>query len=417
MKKFLEILVLESKRLVRTGTAGMLASAAVAWMFAMPYLVRSDGTASGATEMYMKYSLGGVFALVTVALAASAAGSISAERDEKRLQLTLARPVRFFVVALGRMAAISLCGAAVLALATAILVAKIDSRPCSRVYSPKMESPREEALRLYDSVMQDPGIDAEIKKAPKDAILRVLEQKAWDNYQTIPKGRDAAWKMGDVDAKGRLMSVRLRFTNNFDTREKVVGVFRYGGFSGSISNVTQAVVAVPLDSQEVLPEGDPSVLTFSNRGENTLMLRPRRDIKLLVEADSFAMNAVRAWIVLSSMLALVVAFAVFLGSALGKAVAIFTVMSFLAVTEMGPSVVEQYPDALETDTRDRISLMVTRAVGKVTRPVGSFTPLESLAANDMVEFGEVARAVGEDMVVLPLLLAFLSGLALSFKKV
>lgn len=416
MKKFLEIFVLETKRLWRSGSFAMLAAASVAWMFAMPYFVKSDGTASGANEMYVKYSLGGVFVLVVIALAASAAGSLAAERDAKRLQLTLVRPVRFFSVSLGRTAAISLCGAVVLALATAILVAKTEPARCRRVYSPKMESPRAEALRLYGSVMADPEVDAEIKKAPKETILRVLEQKARDNYQTVPKGCEAAWEIGDVEHDGRDLAVRLRFTNNFDTREKVLGVFRYGGFSGVISNMTQAVVVVPLDAPDDAGRGK-TALTFANDGDNTLMLRPRRDIKLLVEGDSSAMNAVRAWLVLSSMLTLVVAFAVFLSSALGKAVAIFTVVSSLAVMEMGPSVIEQYPDALETDTRDRISLAVTRVVEKMTRPVGSFSPLESLAANDMVEPEEVARAVCEDMVVLPLLLSLLSALALSFKKI
>ena len=419
MKKGLQIFTLELRRLARTGVVAMLGVAAVAWMFAMPYLVKSDGTTSGAMEMYVHYSLGGVFALLMVALSASGAGTLAVEREEKRLQLTLTRPVRYATVALSRTAALTFVGAVVLGIASMTLWLKVDMGPCYHVHSPRMESPKSEAARLYDDVIKDPNTPAEVKKAPKDAVLRILEQKAWDNYLTIPRARSAAWLMGDVETEGKNLAVRLRFTNNFDTRETVKGVFKYGGYAGTISNITQAVIVTPLvkDAENVLDGSSQGTLVFNNEGENTLMLRPRRDIKLLVEGDSFGMNIIRAWLEMTAMLTLVIAFAVFLSSCLGRTVAIFTTMTMLAVMEMSPSVIEQYPDALETDRRDRISLMLTRAVEKVTRPVASLNPLESLAAGDMLEAEEVTRAVLEDMIVLPLLLALLSGLGMSVKKV
>ena len=99
MRGFAKVFCLEIASLVRSKTLVMLVVASVAWMFAMPYLVRGDGTADGSREMLVRYSLGGAFALLLVALLASATGSLARERAAKRLQLTMVRPVRHAAVA------------------------------------------------------------------------------------------------------------------------------------------------------------------------------------------------------------------------------------------------------------------------------------------------------------------------------
>ena len=111
MKAFREIFRLEWRALVRSRAFALMLVASVAWMFAVPHLVKDDGTAAGAFELNVRYSIGVVFALVLVSLASSAAGSLSKEREARRLQLTLVRPVRHFVVALARMFALVSAGA------------------------------------------------------------------------------------------------------------------------------------------------------------------------------------------------------------------------------------------------------------------------------------------------------------------
>ena len=54
MTGFAKIFCLELASLVRSKTLAMLAVACVAWMYAMPYLVRNDGTADGAREMLVR---------------------------------------------------------------------------------------------------------------------------------------------------------------------------------------------------------------------------------------------------------------------------------------------------------------------------------------------------------------------------
>ncbi len=434
MRSFLSIFALEFRALVRSRALLLLALAAVGWMFAFPHLVTSDGTPEGARELYVHYALGGAFALVLVALAATAAGSLAKDRAAKRLQLTTVRPVRYFVVALARAFALVAAGALTLALAAAVLIGTAEpGRRCYHVLAPVMESPRAEAEKMFDIYMNDPETPEEVRKAPKATVLRLLTQRAWDNYQTVAAGETVGWRFNVPDAAGRGdVAVRLRFTNDFDTREDVRGAFRCGELTGIVSNITRTVVVVPLaraadgagadgaadEAGAAAARGARDELVFSNRGTNTLMLRPRRDINLLYTSGTsgFALNVLFAYLELVAMLALAVAFAMFLSAALGRSVAIFTTMAMLLVTEISPSVIEQYPDSLETDAKDRIGLELTRFVEKVTSPFGSLTPLEHLANGECVEPAEMARALAVDFALLPLLLALAAGVILPRKQ-
>ena len=116
------------------------------------------------------------------------------------------------------------------------------------------------------------------------------------------------------------------------------------------------------------------------------------------------------------LITLVGAFGVFLSAALGRPVALFTAIVFLLVSEMSPSVVEQYPDEFGATLSDRIGLMVARTVADATHPVSSLSPLERLSRDECVEPREVVRAVAINVVALPILLAILAAFILPRKQ-
>ena len=146
------------------------------------------------------------------------------------------------------------------------------------------------------------------------------------------------------------------------------------------------------------------------------MLRPRKDINLLLPADAFGWNLIRAYVVLVAILAFVISLGTFLSAGLGRPVAMFVAFVMLIVSEMSPSVVEQYPDELETELVDRIGLHITRFVTEATRPVSSAAPLDALAKDECVELEIVLRLAIADFLVLPVFLAFLSALVLPRKQ-
>ena len=426
MNSFWRIFSLELKSAVRSKSLLMLTLVSVAWMIAAPFLFTGDGTPDGARTLAIHYSLGGVAALLSVTLLASATGAIASERSSGRLQMTLVRPVRYAAVALARMSALAAVGAAVLAVAAAFEAARADlSRPCRHVLPPAMPSPREEAAMMYDVFMSDPSTPEAVRKAKKPVVLRLLAQRSFDRYDTVSTNAVIGWsfKLSDGSLPGEGLSVRLRFTNAYDVRDNVRGSLRLvcgdSVWSAAITNITQAVVDIPLKQVKC---GDMSgeaksaaELVFRNEGLSSLMLRPRRDVNLLVPADEFGWNLLRAYVELVAILTLLIAFGVFLGAGLGRPVALFTAIVALAVSEMSPSVIEQYPDELETNRLDSIGLFITRAAAEATHPISSLEPLARLSDDVCVERREVVRTVVVDMAIVPLLLALLSGFVMPRK--
>ncbi len=405
MNSFLRIFFLELISLVRSKTFALLALASAAWMLVFPHIVKGDGTAEGELELYIRFSLGGVFTLLAVSLLASATGSIAAERSAKRLDLTMVRPVRFFSVALGKILAHVVIGAAVLALASVILLFKTGlERPCSHLYSPLLPTPQEEARTMYNVFMNSPDTPEPVKRAKKATVMRILSQRAKDRYQTIATNSIAEWKFdaalyaacADGAAK-----VRFKLTNATDMRQDVKGHVRWGSRSGRFSSMTRTFIEVPLTNAVASAgERDNAVMVFKNESALAIMLRPRQDIHLMIPADAFVFNLLRAYAVMLSLLALLVSFGVFLSASLSRPVALFTAVVLLVVAEISPSVVEQYPDRLETDVADRIGLYITRFSASLTSSLSSSSPLEALSRDECVETAQTLRLVLVDFVFL-----------------
>lgn len=421
MISFWRIFWLEFTGFVRSKSLALLVAASVLWMFGLPLVLRGDGTADGARELYVHFSLGGVFTLLVVALLASATGSLAREREAKRLQLTLVRPVRYTLVVLGKILAHVACGALVLAVACAILAFKTDlTRPCNHVLSPILPTPREEAKAMYESYMKDPETPEQVKRTKKAIVLRLLENRAVDRYEAIPTNACASWRFERFDGFEKNLMVRMRFTNQYEMRQDVRGKFTLGDYRGVVSNITQAVLTIPLTSHTSQTsqtfQTSQGRLSFANEGRSALMLRPRKDINLLVSADAFGRNLCRAYVALLAILAFIVSVGTFLSAGLGRPVAMFVAFVTLIVSEMSPSVVEQYPDELETKTVDRIGLYITRFAAEVTRPVSAAAPLEALAQDECVEPRAVIRLAAVDFLVLPLFLSLLAALVLPRKQ-
>ena len=411
---------LEVVSLVRSWTALMLLVASLGWMFAANFVLVTDATDAGKREMLVLYGLGGVFTLLVVAVLAAATGTIATERESKRLQLTQVRPVSPFAIAWGKFLALAAVAAAILAFpcATLLVSSEFSDRRCSHVYRPLLESPKEEALKMYDVYMADPETPPMVKKAKKPVVLRILEQRAKDHYQTVQTNETASWTFpGLYDwSNGNPFvepAARLRLSNTYSMRDDVYGTILANGFFGIVSNITQTAVTVPLRLCQL--EWNHDVLSFRNMGDKPVMLRPRQDVELLVPADSFAWNLLRSYVVMASILALVAAFGVFLGAGLSRPVALFVAFVMLIVVEMGPSVIEQYPDSLETNAVDRFGLSIVRAVGTCAKPPSALSPLSKLAADDCVAPQDALGTFAADFVLAPLVLSLLAAFVMRRK--
>ena len=167
---------------------------------------------------------------------------------------------------------------------------------------PVLPSVREEAKVMYEAFMANPETPEAVRKAKRETVLRLLENKAVDRYETIRTNETARWRF-DVPEETEGLAVRLRFAGQMDSRQDLVGTFRLGELEGVVSNITQAVLEVDLSSSRdrnvaspLNKENNPLLLSFKNEGKTAVMMRPRQDIELLLPADAFGWNLVRAYV-------------------------------------------------------------------------------------------------------------------------
>lgn len=424
MRAFLAAAKVEMASLLRSKAAAMLLLACAAWALALPRLARGDGTAESAFAIDARYTLGGAFALVLVSMSAAAAGTLAKDREAKRLQLSMVRPARTAVLALARMAAISLCGAAAIGLACAILAFRCGaSRPCDHAFAPLLEDPMLSARRLYDEYSaRDPAFRAQAEKAGEYQTLRYLAEYAKTKLQTIPPGESARWEFPVAPEPGDVLGVKVKFIDAFGRLDTTPGVFRCAGREGKIGSMNKTETRVGLASRSgsrpsAAENGAPrAVLSFENTGKNALTLSPRNDLRLLVVGDGFAANAFRAWIVLSAVLSTAVAFCVFFGACFGRSVAVFCAMGVLILSVSAPATVEDSLDPLSATAGERLGVSLAVFAEKAVSPLNSFHPVEALANGECVEWSDVARSAAAGFALHPAVFALLCGLAMRARR-
>ena len=113
---------------------------------------------------------------------------------------------------------------------------------------------------MYESYMKDPETPEAVKKTKKEIVLRLLESRAVDRYEAIATNACASWRFGGWEGERgeKNLMVRMRFTNQYEMRQDVRGVFAFGDYRGIVSNITQAVVTVPLVPSSLIPHPFPS---------------------------------------------------------------------------------------------------------------------------------------------------------------
>lgn len=399
------------RALLRGHVLSLLLFATVSAHFFLPALIRSDGTVSGWREMFVRAVPGVTYGFTVVALLACACGLFAQERERFRLSLTVVRPVSAFGVACGKWLALCLIALIVYATTAVLTYSRVVDAPrCMHHFTPRLVSPMVKAQEMMAAYLADPKTPEHVKKVPRAAVLRLLANKELDRYDVVRPGESLSWPFDSSLVRQTNALVRVRFATQFDLRSPLEGTFSLGEFSAVVSNKTQSVIDVPLKRGEKVERAEKVELKFTNTGKELVMLRPRRDLELLVPADSFGMNLVRAVAQMLVGTAFLAAFGLFLSSAFSRPVSIFTSLVMTAVALMSPSVIVQFPDEIETTLANKIGLVITRTTYMFTSSVGEMAPISDLATDTCIEWGDLLRSAGVSGVLLPVVLLGLAAI-------
>ncbi len=385
----------------------LLVATALAHAF-LPALVRSDGTANGWREMFVRAVPGAAYSFIAVTILACACGLFAQERERFRLSLTVVRPSSAFGVACGKWLALSAVAAMALFFSGALTFCRLSAAPqCLHHHVPQLPSPAVCARGALAAYLADPKTPENVKKAPKAAVLALLTNKELDRYDVVRPGGKMAWPFAAGLADPALKPlVRARFATQFELRSPFEGTFFFASLKSDVKHSTQTAIDVPLVKDEKAPALSVATngvfeLSFANTGKETVMLRPRRDLEILTPADAFVCNLARASGEMFATIALLAAFGLFLSAAVSRPVALFTAFVAVMVTLMAPSVVSQFPDEMDTKLTERFGLAVSRVICGLTSTVSESAPLSDLATDRCVEWGALAKCVLLNVVALP----------------
>ena len=390
----------------------LLALTALAHLF-LPAVVRSDGTDSGGSELFLRVVPGSVYMVLCVALLACACGLVARARESHRLALTVVRPVSAGAVVLGPLMALVAVAAVVLAFNAGLTCVRGGWSDSRHVYVPDLEPPEVAARQMLQEILASTNTSEEVRSTPQHRLLSILIGREADRYEVIRPGGTLELPFpAEAAGASNGVVVRIHFSTRFNLRASLSGEMSFGKWAAAVTNNTQSFLEIPLACAVATSCDPPAVdapkLVFRNTGRSEVMLRPRRDVELLTPADSFGMNMLRASCEMLCVIAFLCAFGLFLSSALSRPVAIFTALVALTVTEMAPAVLSQCPETLDLPFTDRIGLWLSRGVVFATSAVAAPEPISDLATGTYVKWADVGRAFLVDAVVAPLALLSLA---------
>ena len=420
---------------LRTKTVAALLVLLAVCVAVLPGVVKGDGTPEGDLQILLTYTLGFAFGLLCLATLWAACALFAAEIDSARMHLSAVKPVRAAEFWLGKWLALLGLNALVLAAVYAGVYGQVAwrmrrsgwaeaDRPVSRrVTRPVLPTPREEAREAYEVLRRH---DALPKGMSETAVLKTLEAKADEKYDVINPGDEVRWRFRlkrpvSVKAADRV-TVKIRFDTEFSTREHVTGVCRLSvagqpkrAVEVALDDFTQNEIEFVVDTRAFAADGPETdrlrdfEVAFRHTGDaktvSALMLRFRKDVKLLTPGGTFEANLARAACVQWSVLALLAGFGLTLSACFSLPVAAFVATLLLALTLVGNSVVQVVSEDDEKEWRNRVGIWVSRGVAAATRQAFKAEPLTALTLGERLEGDVLGRSVVWNVVWLPALFA------------
>ncbi len=396
------------RSLTRSHVLTMLLVATVLAYIFLPGFVRSDGTAGGLREMFIRAVPGTVYFVTAFAALVTACGMISHEREMNRLSLTVIRPLSALSIVTGKWLALIAVASLTIVFSSVLTYLRLPSAAgtrCNHHFAPVMPPAAIAAQAAMEDFLKDPNTPEAVKKAPRATVLSLLTTKELDRYDAIDKGQAFEWKF-DIPAellKTETPVVQIRSATSYNLRSEVYGKITFGSYSTIVSNFSQVVLNIPL-SQSTSNFVAGTMLKYENLGDEPVMLRPRRDLEILIPADSFANNLARASLQMIIQIAFLAAFGLFLSATLSKPVAIFTAVVGLMIALMAPSVIMQFPNELGVPLADRIGLTLSRGVFALTSFVSEPSPVTYLATSRAIEWRELLMNLLTNVLFVPAVL-------------
>lgn len=415
---------------IRSKLLVSLSALLVTGLVSLPLLMSGDNTLNGQLEVILQYTLGFALAMLSLVTLWAACGGISAEIQDRRLYLVLAKPVHRHELWLGKWLGIVGINAVLLLLTGAIVGTMVRHTLRSSPESAAVKRQvREQYLQARDALYPLPsdwtvtardGAEAIVRsgRAPAGMTLAAIQtqllKELEDSRFTVAPGGSTtfSYKLPDgIDTRHDLI---LNYTFE-STRPERAAVSAEWLFTTAMEHPLRlAVTNYPGIPNAILIPG--GLIQGTNRltatyhrldpaNPATLMLaQSGNKPELLIPGGSWAMNLTRGLMIMLCRLAFLAALGLTAGCLLSMPVAVFVAFFVMVVltssgyvqtvARSGEFFVPHESSERVPSTMDKAILGMFRGMNVVTQPLLELDPVPRLTEGRRLGWDLTAQAVG-----------------------
>ncbi len=471
MSQIAAIALLALRNTFRSRVVLVLALLLFASAFLLPLGFRSDGTPEGLIRIHLSYTLGIAAFLLTLATLWAGCAAISQEADDKTLQLLLVKPVPRLRIWLGKWLALLLVNALLLALAGGAAAATLQFQLRRGGFAPAaLADARQTTLTALETLpARQPDISASVRAeyeqqraghrlpdAPESVILDSIRRAQLTRLYSIAPGESRTWTfpippfaperkpairsgVPDGISAPRIVLVQYKCDSSVPGAADIQGSIALK--AGALDTFTEFLV-MPGTLQNVVfrsfpADAERAEVTVRNHGAHgaTLFFDPANGLVLRRPAGTFIGNYFRALALVYLRLALFAAIGVTLGTLFSMPVATFLTLVLILILQLSgfisaaaqvdraTFVANVAPFGREAHAHDGAAPPAPSRLARATanvlfytyrgtwfalRPLLGDRTLDDLSTGVYLPGRQVGRALLQQGVVLPLLLALLS---------
>ncbi len=429
----------------------------LAFMVAMPLLLKGDGTLAGQLRVLLTYAVGLAWLSMAIVTLWFACGSIAREIEDRSLRLIAVTPIRATHIWLGKWLGIAAMNLVLVALTTALvglmLAATIGPR---RHATPPAEAAAVEAIlgsrRAFGPALPSlaPRIAAQVDEWLRKGLLpdtpearRAAAQSARSTlmarHATVTPGGGIAWTfpigrvLAGAAAANRDVRLQFHYSSSPLERRTVHGAWTFQCGDAVVGSLPSGAL---FDGRHVRPLPEPIVtaiaagrtpltVSFTNGAPDisiAMMFDAAQPVAILVRDASFAVNLLRVQAVAFGFMCGLAALGLTAGVFFSYAVAAFAGVAALLAVSIANSALALETEALGLDATglagmiQRMGDRLLDAVRAVSAPAFAAAPLECLTEGTALPWALTARTCAVLIVFYPLLLGALGSFILSRRQ-
>ncbi|MCG3150626.1 MAG: hypothetical protein PCFJNLEI_04114 [Verrucomicrobiae bacterium] len=404
MNKVFAIAGIAIRNAIRSRVVVVLLALLLIAIVALPLTIKGDGTLTGAVQVLLRYTLGAVTMILSIATLWAGCAAISLEVQERQVHLLVTKPVFRMQLWLGKWLGLLILNTVLLGLAGVASYTLLrwnlrqddvaDILVARRVVNPMPLDIAADARQIFEEQKRR----GELPPGPPDQVLEAIQQSLRQQAYSVPSGLARRYVF-PVKPTGVPLVIRYKFASSSTGKEQLACLWIAGSpdradrfekpeYAAPGGVHTVRIPPAMVDTNETLTVDVANVHPMPL----TMVFAPDDGVQLLVQETSFEMNLVRCLLLELVKLAFLGALAVTIGSVFSLPVAAVTAGYALLLMNIGgylQTLIGQkmiFSAGAQPGILDLLVHWIYVILYWLTKPFQQPSALEPLAAGELVSW-------------------------------